>query len=144
MIRNDLQEIGIRNIYFEKYKIREICVYTCIFLFFFFLMMCFRTAQDYSRYYKQMLMLSYYGLKRQPFIADGFNGKRKKYPPESIRTTKQTKGLSLLYSENPHRSLLLDISEVIKDVTPERRERIRDIRETSSSRYVTSFLYPII
>lgn len=118
----------------NKIPSRDLCAYMYCF---FFLMTCFRTTQDYSRYYKQMLMLDYYGLKRQPFVADGKSGKKKKYPPESVRTTKQTKGLSLLYCENPHRSLLINISEIIKDVTSERRERIRDICETSLSRYVS-------
>lgn len=85
-----------------------------------------------------MLMLSNHRLKRQALIAEGFNGP-KKYPPESIKLTKRTKGLQLLYCENPRISLLLRISQLLQVVTPERREKIRDICEASSSRYIVMF-----
>lgn len=98
--------------------------------------MYFRTAQDYTRYLEHMLMLNNYRVKRQALIAEGFDGP-KKYPPESIKTTKRAKGSQLLYCENPRMSLFLCISQLVQAVSPERREKIRDICEASSSRYIT-------
>ncbi|XP_025996734.1 uncharacterized protein LOC105198112 isoform X1 [Solenopsis invicta] len=92
--------------------------------------------QDYTRYLEQMLMLSNHRLKRQALIAEGLHGS-KKYPPESIRLTKRTKGLQLSYCENPRVSLLLGISQLLEAVTPERREKIRDICEASLPRIDT-------
>lgn len=83
-----------------------------------------------------MLMLNNYRVKRQALIAEGFDGP-KKYPPESIKTTKRAKGAQLLYCENPRMSLFLCISQLVQAVSPERREKIRDICEASSSRYIT-------
>lgn len=111
--------------------------------------MCFRTTQDYTRYLEQMLMLSNHRLKRQALIAEGLDGP-KKYPPESIKLTKRARGLQLLYCENPRTSLLLGISQLLQIVTPERREKIRDICAASSpQRYIVisflskfSFTYP--
>jgi len=98
-------------------------------------MICFRTTQDYARYFEQMLMLNNHRLKRQSLIAEGLNGP-KKYPPESIKLTKRARGLQLLYCENPRISLLLNISQLLQVVTPERREKIQDICETSLPRYI--------
>ncbi|XP_019889605.2 trichohyalin isoform X2 [Ooceraea biroi] len=92
-----------------------------------------RTVQDFARHFEQMLMLNNYRLKRQAVIAEGLDGPRK-YPPESIRTTKRAKGSQILYCENPNVSLLLRAPQLLEAVTPERRERIRDICEASSSR----------
>jgi len=110
--------------------------------------MCFRTTQDYTRYLEQMLMLSNHRLKRQALIAEGLDGP-KKYPPESIKLTKRARGLQLLYCENPRISLLLSISQLLQAVTPERREKIRDIYEASLPRYIvisflskSFFIYP--
>ncbi|XP_036146293.1 uncharacterized protein LOC105837289 isoform X2 [Monomorium pharaonis] len=89
--------------------------------------------QDYTRYFEQMLMLSNHRLKRQALIAEGLYGP-KKYPPESVKLTKRTKGLQLSYCENPRVSLLLGISQLLEAVTPERREKIRDICEASPPR----------
>lgn len=103
--------------------------------------MCFRTTQDYTRYFEQMLMLSNHRLKRQALVAEGLDGP-KKYPPESIKLTKRARGLQLLYCENPRISLLLGISQLLQVVTPERREKIRDICEASLPRYIMiSFLF---
>ncbi|XP_018395795.1 PREDICTED: trichohyalin-like isoform X2 [Cyphomyrmex costatus] len=95
-----------------------------------------RTTQDYTRYFEQMLMLSNHRLKRQALIAEGLDGP-KKYPPESIKLTKRARGLQLLYCENPRTSLLLGISQLLQAVTPERREKIRDICEASLPRIDT-------
>jgi len=95
-----------------------------------------RTMQDYTRYLEQMLMLNNHRLKRQALIAEGLDGP-KKYPPESIKLTKRARGLQLLYCENPRSSLLLNISQLLQAVTPERRERIRDICEASLPRIDT-------
>ncbi|KAL6255012.1 hypothetical protein P5V15_013347 [Pogonomyrmex californicus] len=92
-----------------------------------------RLTQDYTRYLEQMLMLSNHRLKRQALLVDGLDGP-KKYPPESIKLTKRARGLQLLYCENPRVSLLLSISQLLQIVTPERRERIRDICEASLPR----------
>lgn len=92
-----------------------------------------RTTQDYTRYFEQMLMLSNHRIKRQALIADGLDGP-KKYPPESIKLTKRAKGHQLLYCENPRISLLLGVSQLLQVVTPERREKIRDICEASLPR----------
>jgi hypothetical protein len=99
----------------------------------------FRTAQDFTRHFEQMLMLNNYHLKRQAVIVEGLDGPRK-YPPESIRTTKRAKGSQLLYCENPHISLFLRVSQLLEVVTPEHREKIRDICEASSLRYI---IFPI-
>lgn len=101
-------------------------------------MMYFRTTQDYTRYLEQMLMLSNHRLKRQALIVEGLDGP-KKYPPESIKSTKRARGFQLLYCENPRISLLLGISQLLQIVTPERREKIRDICETSLPRYIVIF-----
>ncbi|KYM80481.1 hypothetical protein ALC53_09031 [Atta colombica] len=95
-----------------------------------------RTTQDYARYFEQMLMLNNHRLKRQSLIAEGLNGP-KKYPPESIKLTKRARGLQLLYCENPRISLLLNISQLLQVVTPERREKIQDICEASLPRIDT-------
>ncbi|KAM0729813.1 Uncharacterized protein ACS0PU_003690 [Formica fusca] len=100
-----------------------------------------RTAQDYARYLEHMLMLNNYHLKRQALIAEGLDGP-KKYPPESIKTTKRAKGAQLLYCENPRTSLFLCISQLLQAVSPERREKIRDICEASSSRFDTEDTEP--
>jgi len=100
--------------------------------------MYFRTTQDYTRYLEQMLMLNNHRLKRQALIAEGLDGP-KKYPPESIKLTKRARGLQLLYCENPRISLLLGISQLLQAVTPERREKIRDIYEASLPRYIVIF-----
>ncbi|XP_067208133.1 trichohyalin-like isoform X2 [Linepithema humile] len=92
-----------------------------------------RTAQDYTRCFEQMLMLNNYRFKRQALIAEGLLGP-KKYPPESIKMTKRAKGPQLLYCENPSTSLLLHVSQLLQVVTPERREKIRDICEAPSPR----------
>lgn len=101
-------------------------------------MIFFRTTQDYTRYLEQMLMLSNHRLKRQALIAEGLDGP-KKYPPESVKLTKRARGLQLSYCENPRISLLLNISQLLQVVTPERREKIRDIREASLPRYIEMF-----
>lgn len=101
-----------------------------------YMLTCCRTAQDYTRYFEQMLMLNNYRLKRQALIAEGLSGP-KKYPPESIKMTKRAKGPQLLYCENPRTSLLLHISQLLQIVTPERREKIRNICEAPSPRYIT-------
>ncbi|XP_070525021.1 trichohyalin isoform X2 [Cardiocondyla obscurior] len=88
------------------------------------------TQQDYTRHLEQMLMLNNHRLKRQALIAEGLEGP-KKYPPESIKLTKRTRGLQLSYCENPRISLLLNISQLLQTVTPERREKIREICEAS-------------
>jgi len=103
-----------------------------------YVLIYFRTAQDFVRHFEQMLMLNNYHLKRQAVIVEGLDGPRK-YPPESIKTTKRAKGSQLLYCENPHISLFLRISQLLEIVTPERRERIRDIREASSLWYIIIF-----
>lgn len=100
---------------------------------------CFRTAQDYTRYLEHMLMLNNHHLKRQALIVEGLDGP-KKYPPESIKTTKRAKGTQLLYCENPRTSLFLCTSQLLQTVSPERRQKIRDICEASLPQYITMFI----
>lgn len=107
-------------------------MYVCI-------LICFRTAQDYARHLEHMLMLNNHHLKRQALIVEGLDGP-KKYPPESIKTTKRAKGAQLLYCENPRTSLFLCTSQLLQAVSPERRQKIRDICEASSSQYITMFI----
>lgn len=103
-----------------------------------------RTAQDYTRCFDQMLMLNNYRFKRQALIAEGLLGP-KKYPPESIKMTKRAKGPQLMYCENPRMSLLLHVSQLLQLVTPERQEKIRDICEAPSPRYITmSIVYFLV
>ncbi|XP_014470485.1 PREDICTED: trichohyalin-like isoform X2 [Dinoponera quadriceps] len=92
-----------------------------------------RTGQDYLRYLEQMLMLNNHRLRRHSLVAEGLDGP-KKYPPESVKTTKRARGSQLLYCENPRTSLLLSISQLLQVVTPDRRDKIRDICEATSPR----------
>lgn len=78
-------------------------------------------------------MLNNHRLKRHAFVAEGLDGP-KNYPPESIKITKRGKGPQLLYCENPRISLSLSIPQLLQNVTPERRDKIRDIYEASPPR----------
>lgn len=100
-----------------------------------------RTAQDYARYLEHMLMLNNYRVKRQALIAEGLEGP-KRYPPESIKATKRAKGPQLLYCENPRMSLFLSTSQLLQVVSPDRREKMRDICEASLPRFDTEDTVP--
>lgn len=109
--------------YNSRYRIRYLYVYVP---------MRFRTGQDYVRYFEQMLMLNNHRLKRHSLVAEGLDGP-KKYPPESVKITKRARGSQVLYCENPRSSLLLNVAQLLQIVTPDRREKMRDICEATSS-----------
>ncbi|XP_076277909.1 uncharacterized protein LOC143207903 isoform X3 [Lasioglossum baleicum] len=91
-----------------------------------------RTAEDYIRYFDQMLLLNDCRLKRYAFTAEGLDGP-KEYPPESVRVTKRGRP-QVLYSENPRTSLFLSHEQILQTVAGDRREKMREICETDIAR----------
>lgn len=106
----------------------------------------YRTVEDYTRYFDQMLLLNDCRLKRYAFTVEGLDGP-KEYPPESVRVTKRGRP-QLLYSENPRMSLFLSHEQILHVVTSDRREKMREICEADIARYIkmfftsSIFLYP--